>query len=72
MTYMCRSKGTMTLECRSNINLGLLVHTKVNLKVKLERESPNSSVKLFEFYRQKIDLIFCKHNCIGLPHGPES
>ena len=21
---------------------------------------------------KQLALIFCKHNCIGLPHGPES
>ena len=27
--------------------------------------------RLFQCYRQTVDLLFCTHNCIGLSHGPE-
>ena len=28
--------------------------------------------RLHESYRQKIGVIFCEHNCMGVRHGPES
>ena len=40
--------------------------------IQLENEFPRPGFSLFEYFRQKIGLIFCKHNCIGPPHGPES
>ena len=50
------------------------VGTYIKASLQLEKEFPTQrpGFSLFECFRQKNGLIFCKHNCIVLPREPES
>ena len=48
--------------------VGIIIITRTGVS---ELRCP-ALTSLFECKRQKISLIFCKHNCIELSHGPES
>ena len=45
----------------------------INRKYKKSSHTQRSGFCMFECFRQKFGLIFCKHiSCIGFPHGTES